>query len=125
MVRVPEGRDRAEQPEKLAPRHGQGRAVHRARYLLLQAAAAAEVERRPGAVGVALVLAQVHVDAADELTAEDRVQHEQRVVIRVLAIGANLANAQLGLRRAASRDDRHRRAGNARGGGRRRGGLRS
>ena len=49
---------------------------------------AAEVERRARAVGVALVLAQVQVDAADELPAEHRVQHEQRVVVGRAAAAA-------------------------------------
>ena len=44
--------------------------------------AAPELEAGARAVGVALLLAQVHVDAADELPAEDHVQHEQRVVVR-------------------------------------------
>ncbi len=41
----------------------------------------AEAEARPGAVGVALVLAEVQVDPAGELAAEDRVHDRQREVI--------------------------------------------
>ena len=43
--------------------------------------AAPELEGRAGAVGVALVLAQVHVDPADELPAEDHVEHERRMIV--------------------------------------------
>ena len=65
-----------------------------------RARAAPEIERRARAVGVALVLAQVHVDAADELAAEHHVQHEQRVVVGRLARHADMADAQLRLRGA-------------------------
>ena len=41
----------------------------------------AEGEVRAGAVGVALVLAQVQVDPAGELAAQDRVHHRQREVV--------------------------------------------
>ena len=42
---------------------------------------APDVEARARAVGVALLLAQVHVDPADELAAEDHVEREQRVIV--------------------------------------------
>ena len=63
--------------------------------------AAAEIERRARAVGEALVLAQVQVDAADELAAEHHVGDDQRVVVRRVARHATVADPQLRLRRAA------------------------
>ena len=61
-----------------------------------------ELEAGARAVGVALLLAQVHVDAADELPAEDHVHHEQRVIVGRAARQADVAHAQLRLRGAGA-----------------------
>ncbi len=65
----------------------------------------AKVEPGAHAVGVALVLAQVEVDAAHELAAEDRVEHEQRGIVGRRARGAHASDPQLGLRGARARHD--------------------
>jgi hypothetical protein len=57
------------------------------------------------AVRESLVLAEIQVDAADELAAEDRVGDEQCVIIRRVARDADVADAQLGLRRLRARHD--------------------
>ena len=65
---------------------------------------------RPGAVGVALVLAEVQVDPAGELAAQDRVHHRQREVVGRAPRDADLADRQDRLRGARLVDevDRHR-----------------
>ena len=55
------------------------------------------------------MLAQVEVDPAHELPAEDRVRDDERVVIGRRARGGDVADAQLGLRRARPRHDGDRR----------------
>ena len=78
----------------------------------------AELERRARAVGEALVLAQVQVDAADELAAENRVGDDQRVVVGRVArrpttwpmrssdCGARGRGTTLSARRCGSRSPR-------------------
>ena len=65
---------------------------------------------RAGAVGVSLVLAEVQVDPAGELAAQDRVHHRQREVVGRAPGDADLADGQDRLRRAGLVDqvDRHR-----------------
>ena len=70
-----------------------------------RARAPAELERGARAVGEPLVLAQVQVDPADELPAENRVGDDERVVVGRVARDGDLADAQLGLRRARPRHD--------------------
>ena len=78
-----------------------------------------EAEARPGPVGVALVLAEVQVDPAGELAAEDRVHDRQREVVGRVPGHADLADGQDRLRRAGLVDqvDRHRLRGRRLGGG--------
>ena len=83
-------------------------------------ARAAPVEARAVAVGVALVLAQVHVQARGELAAEGHVHHDQRHVVRVGALDAELAGRDHGLGGARLVDEVDRRALAARVGRRRR-----
>ena len=68
--------------------------------------AATQIEAGAHAVGIALVLTEIHVHAAHELAAENHVQQDQRVVVGRVAGGADVTDAQLGLRRAGSRHDR-------------------
>ena len=86
--------DRVQLAEGLA--HGVDRRLGlHARVQAERPAAAAEVEAGSGAVGVALPLAQVGVDPADELAAEDQVQGYEGVVVRRRACDADMADAQL------------------------------
>src|SRR5204863_313308 len=52
---------------------------------------AAELEGGAGAVGEALVLAQIEIDAAHELPAENRVRHHQRVIVGRVARDRDVA----------------------------------
>ena len=68
-----------------------------------RSAAAPEVEAGAHAVGVALLLAQRQVQPAHELAAEHGVPQDQRVVVGGGSRDADLADAQLRLRRAGPR----------------------
>ena len=70
----------AQLAERLAHGIGGGVRLH-ARGQGERAAPAPELETGARAVGVALALAQVRVDAADELSAEDEVERHERVVV--------------------------------------------
>ena len=65
---------------------------------------AAKIERRAGAVGEALLLAQIEIDAADELAAEHHVGGDEGVVVGRVSRDRHVADAQLRLRRAGPRD---------------------
>ena len=67
---------------------------------------AAEIERGAGAVREALFLAQIEVDAADELAAEHHVRRDERVVVGRVSRDRHMADAQLGLRRTRPRNRR-------------------
>ena len=62
-------------------------------------------ELRLRAVGVAVLFAQIHVDAAGEHAAENRVHDAHRHVIGAVARHAERCDAQLRLRRARAIDD--------------------
>ena len=70
-------------------------------------AVATEAELGARAVGVAVLLAQIEVQAADELPAEERVGHQAREVVLRLARRARHPEAHLGLRGAWAIDDHH------------------
>jgi hypothetical protein len=65
----------------------------------------AELEGRVRAVGKTFVLAQILVDAADELAAEDRVHCDERIVVGRISRHRDMPDAQLRLRRASARND--------------------
>ena len=75
-----------------------------------RAARAAEVEAGRRAVGVALLLAQVHVEPRVEQPAEDRAHHRDRVVVGVAARQPAVADPDLGLDGARPVDRPGRRA---------------
>ena len=66
---------------------------------------AAERERRPRAVRVAVLLAQVEIDARVEHAAEQRVHHREREVVFAMTRHADVADADLRLHRLRAIDD--------------------
>src|SRR5262249_34097766 len=64
---------------------------------------ATELERCTSAICVALVLAQVHVDPADELSAQDHVRDERRVIVGSPPRQRDVSNADLGVGGAGAR----------------------
>ena len=100
------GADPRQLVEDLGRGLGRDVVAHRGRHQ--EGAGAAPIdERARGAVGEAVALAQVEIDPAGELAAEDGVDERERAAIGMGPRRTPVSDSQLGLRRARAIDQDH------------------